>query len=181
MLDTIKDHPVFSIIGAVASVAGILVGILSLTEPQYALVTDGSVCGFSTIIETTRPHQWKECPNPNKVTGYRYEETVTKSSGRVSGGRDQNWHCTNVKREKERAVGQSIVWSNQRSSEDSDKDWKGHVTYKYHCTIDAKWGPVYKVERWEGCGEAGVVETSVQKPLSCLDERNRIGWKWKWQ
>lgn len=181
MLEKIKDHPILSIIGAVAALGGIVIGVLSLIEPEYATVTDGEKCGFTDKVETTRPHQWNECPNPNKVTGYKHSETVSKSSGRVGGGYDQNWHCTNVKREKERAVGQAIVWTNQQSSEESDKDWKGHVTYKYHCSIDAKWGPIYQVERWSGCGEAPSVSTTTQVALTCVDETQRIGWKWKWQ
>jgi hypothetical protein len=181
MFKTIKDHPVFAVIGAIAALIGIVVGVLSLIEPKYAYVTNGSLCGYINRIETTQPYKWKECENLNKVTGYRFSETVSKSSGRVSGGKDQNWHCTNVKREKERAVGQSIVWSNQKSSESSKKDGWGHVTYKYHCSIDAKWDPVYKVERWEGCGEAEPVEVTIQKEKSCFDKSKRIGWKWKWE
>ena len=104
MFDKLKDHPIFSIIGAVGAIAGIVFGLLSLTEPKYLVVTDGKICGFSQETKTTKPHQWKECQNPNVVTGYKFSEKVSKSSGRISGGRDQNWHCTNVKREKERAV-----------------------------------------------------------------------------
>lgn len=181
MLEKLKEHPGFAIVGAIAAVLGVVTGVLSLTEPEYELVTDGEICGFSEEVQITRPHKWKECPNPNNVTGYEYSETVSKSSGWVGGGKDQNWHCTNVKREKERAVGQSIVWTNQKSSESSKKDWKGHVEYKYKCTIDAKWGPIYAVERWEGCGEAPPVEEPVRTAKTCFDETQRIGWKWKWQ
>lgn len=144
-------------------------------------MTDGVICGFSEEIKITQPHKWKECPNPNKVIGYTFSETVSKSSGWVGRGKDQNWHCTNVKREKERAVGESIVWSNQTSSEESNKDWLGKVTYKYHCEIDANWGPIYKTERWEGCGVADSVMQKTQIPKTCLDKTQRVSWKWKWQ
>jgi len=177
----LKDHPSFTIVGAVAAVAAVVVALLSLIEPAYALVTDLEVCGYTEITEVTYPHKWNECENPNKIIGYRFSETVTQNSGWVDGGHDQNWHCTNVKREKERAVSESIVWSNQRSSEQHRKDIAGHVTYKYHCSIDAKWGPIYQVERWEGCGEAPPVSTTVKKPKTCFDKTKRIGWKWKWQ
>lgn len=181
MFSKLNDHPVFAVIGAVGAIIGIVIGVLSLTEPMYAKVTDGGICGFSVKTETTRPHKWKECENPNTVTGYKFSEEVSKSSGKVRGGKDQNWHCTNVKREKENAVGQSIVWSNQRSSEESDKDGWGHVTYKYQCTIDAKWGPIYNVERWEGCGEAAPVTRIIEEAKTCYDETKRISWKWKWE
>jgi hypothetical protein len=177
----LKDHPIFSIIGAAAAIIGIFIGVLSLTEPRYAIVTDGKICGFSEEAETIQPYKWKECENPSKVAGYKFSETVSQSSGWIDGGHDEEWHCTNVKREKEAAVGQSIVWSNQRSSQGSDKDWLGHVTYKYHCTIDAKWGPIYIVERWEGCGEELPATHFVRKAKTCYDMTKRIGWKWRWE
>ncbi len=88
MLEKIKDHPILSIIGAVAAVVGIVIGVLSLVEAEYATVTDGEKCGYTDKVETTKPYKWKECSNPNKVTGYKHSETVSKSSGRVGGGYD---------------------------------------------------------------------------------------------
>jgi hypothetical protein len=174
----LKDHPIFAVIGAITAIAGVVLAGLSLAEPRYELVTDESVCG--AYEESVKTHKWNECQNPHKVIGYRYNEPVSKSSGRVSGGKDKNWHCTNVKREKERAVGQSIVWSNEKASEEPPhKDGWGHVTYKYHCTIDAHWDPIYAIERWEGCGEAPA--TALKKPKTCYDTTKRIGWKWKWE
>jgi len=181
MLKKLAQHPIFAVIGGVIAVVGVATGVLSLTKPEYKRVTDGNICGYSERQITSRPHQYKECENPNKVAGYRYAETVSKSSGWVSGGHDQQWHCTNVMREKEAAVGQSIVWGQPQSSESSRKDWKGHVTYKYHCSIEAKWGPIYVVERWEGCGAADPVTKTVREPKTCYDESQRIGWKWQWQ
>ena len=179
--DTLKDHPAFAAVGSVVAVIGALVGVLALIEPKYELVTDEGVCGATEQTTMTRPHQWNECENPNRIVGYKFSETVKQSSGRVGGGRDEEWHCTNVKRAKEAAVGQSIVWSNQRSSQESDKSWDGHVTYKYHCTIDAQWGPIYARERWNGCGEAAPVPETRKIPKSCFDQTKRVGWKWKWE
>ena len=180
MFAKLKAHPAITVIGATGALVGIIVSILSLTEPKYATVTDSLVCGSEEEKQTTRPHRWKECRNPTKEMGYKFTEIVSKSSGWVGRGKDPNWHCTNVKREKERAVRQSIKWSHLESSEESRKEW-GKVTYKYHCTLEAKWGPIYKIERWEGCGEAEPVIISVQKPRTCIDENQRIGWKWKWE
>lgn len=181
MFKKIAEHPVIAVISGIIAVVGVVAAVLGLTQAEYALVTDGEICGYSQEQMTTRPHQYHECENPNKITGYRFQETVSKSSGRVGGGYDQNWHCENVKREKETAVGQSIVWGTPTSSEDSNKDWKGKVTYKYFCSIPAKWGPIYAVERWAGCGEADPVVTTVSTPKTCFDESRRIGWKWQWE
>lgn len=115
MFKSLKNHPIFAIIGAIAAIAGIVFGILALIKPEYALVTSGEKCGWAEEVVTEQVHQWNECENPNKVTGYQFTEQVSQSSGWVGGGKDQNWHCTNVKRAKERAVGQSIVWSNKKS------------------------------------------------------------------
>jgi hypothetical protein len=177
----LKDHPIFSIVGAVAAIAGVVYGGLSMVKPEYPLVTSGETCGYSEERISRRPHPWKECPNPSKVIGYQYSERVTQGSGWVDGGRDPEWHCTNVKREKERAVGQSIVWSNQETSQASRKDLFGHVEYRYDCTVDAKWGPIYAVERWEGCGEEQAITSLIRKPKTCYDETHRIGWKWSWE
>jgi len=181
MFKTIKDHPIFAVIGAVAAITGIVIGVLSLVEPKYAKFTSGAICGNSEETITTHPYQFRECKNPNKVKGYEYKEDVSQSSGWVGGGHDQNWHCTNVKRRKEAAVGQSIVWSNQRSSEQSKKSTLGKVSYKYHCTITAQWTPIYEVERWEGCGEAPPKIEIIEEPKTCFDKTQRIGWKWSWE
>jgi hypothetical protein len=169
------------LVSGIAALVIIGISAVASVEQIYATITDGDICGYTEEKQITRPYKWKACPNPSKVLKYEHSETVSKSSGRVPGGYDQNWHCTNVKREKERAVGQAIVWSNLRSSEESNKDWKGHVTYKYHCTIDAKWGPVYKIERWEGCVEEDPVVKSISQPNTCIDKSQWVGWKWRWQ
>ena len=53
----LKDHPVFAIVGAVAAVIGALVGVLSLIEPKYKLVTDENVCGATEETKMVRVHQ----------------------------------------------------------------------------------------------------------------------------
>lgn len=91
----------------------------------------------------------RECRHPDfGRVGWRQSETITDSSGRVSGGRDQIWWCNRVT--------ESFLSSRQISGpkditilqrwEESRKDWKGHVTYKYHCKINFKWNPVYRAQ-----------------------------------
>lgn len=38
------------------------------------------------------------------------------------------------------------------SSEESKKDWKGKVSYNYHCTIEVSWNPIYKQRIDAACG-----------------------------
>lgn len=177
MATKLSDHPFFVILGALAALAGIWVVI---TEPVYKKII-GGICGSTETPEITQPNQYNSCPNPNKITHYEYTESVTKSSGWVGGGNDQSWHCANVMREKESAVGQSIVWGTATSFEEDRKDFFGKAEYKYHCTIQAQWSPVYMIERWEGCGPADPVTVTVSTPNECYDETQKIGWKWVWE
>ena len=77
--------------------------------------------------------------------GWRRTENYSDSSGRLDGGHDQTWWCNQVASSfiSSRAIGPENHTERLSSSEESDKDWKGHVTYKYHCTIRISWDPLY--------------------------------------
>jgi len=82
------------------------------------------------------------------IEKYQYTQLVKESSGRVDGGHDQPWWCQTMKNKfQSTKPNTSIVWSGEKSSEEQPKkDWKGHVTYKYHCTATASWDPLYKLK-----------------------------------
>ncbi len=83
---------------------------------------------------------------------YQFSDVVRNSSGWVDGGRDQNWWCQTMKNQYQSSKQSvSIAWSQQSSSEVSNKDWKGHVTYKYHCTATANTNPIYKLKKSDAC------------------------------
>jgi hypothetical protein len=86
--------------------------------------------------------------------GWNRSETYTDSSGRLDGGHDQNWWCNQVAASfiGSRAIGPQNHWNRVSSHEESDKDWKGHVTYKYHCTINVSWDPRYIERQDTRCG-----------------------------
>jgi hypothetical protein len=77
--------------------------------------------------------------------GWGRSEVYSNSSGRVGGGGDQNQWCNQVASSfiSSRSIGPENKVERVSSSEESNKDWKGHVTYKYHCTIKVSWDPVY--------------------------------------
>jgi hypothetical protein len=86
--------------------------------------------------------------------GWNRTEKYTDSSGKVDGGYDQNWWCNRVAASflTSRGIGPEHHWEKIGSSESSNKDWKGHVTYKYHCTISVSWDPIYQEKQDPLCG-----------------------------
>jgi hypothetical protein len=81
-------------------------------------------------------------------------EDYGDSSGRVGGGYDQNWWCNRVASSfmQSRAIGPQNHWERLSSSEESNKDWLGQVTYKFHCTIKIEWDPIYFAKQDPLCG-----------------------------
>ena len=60
---------------------------------------------------------------------------VTVETGRLGGGHNQRDECTRLQAQVENQnPGQRVNLVG--TSEDSDKDFLGHVTYNYHCTFD---------------------------------------------
>lgn len=175
----ILDHPIIAI---TLAIVGILVGIAGLVRAEYAWGPDAERCGTEDVQTTSYPHQYNECRHPSHgVASYAYSETVTASSGWRGGGYNPIAWCNDVKRSKEQSVGQSIVWATPQHREESKRDFLGHVTYNYHCTIEAKWSPIYTMARSSECGAADPVIVKENKPQSCYDTSKRIGWKWAWQ
>ena len=81
--------------------------------------------------------------------GWRRSENYTNSSGTVGGGGDQNQWCNQVAASfiSSRSIGPENKVERVASNEETHKDWKGHVTYKYHCTIKVSWDPVYNARQ----------------------------------
>jgi hypothetical protein len=86
--------------------------------------------------------------------GWNRTEDYSDSSGRLPGGYDQNWWCNRVASSfiQSRSIGPQSHWERLTSSEEPDRDWKGHVTYKYHCTIRVEWDPRYATRQDPLCG-----------------------------
>lgn len=86
--------------------------------------------------------------------GWNRSESFEDTSDWMGGGHDQKWWCNRVANAfiKDRSIGSSHQVKTVKSSEESDKDWKGHVTYKYHCTVSVKWDPLWKEKTDPVCG-----------------------------
>ncbi len=174
------------IIGVWAACILVAVAIIffAMRVPVYATVTDGEICGYDTETSTAPSNQYKECPNPKKLAHYDGSMSLNQTRLKEHGG---SWlsfagppPCEDIKRELEQKVGEKVVWSNENVSTTTvKKGGKKYISYK--CTAEARWNPIYVVERWEGCGLAPPVTTAFDVPKTCTDETRKLGTKWRWQ
>lgn len=157
-------------LGSIASIIGLVVVFLptdrgtgnsSITTgkgPTIGNVT-GSV-GRDVNITITEPAKnpkpvYMKCRHPDfGRIGWQKSEDITNSSGWVSGGYDQLWWCNQVITGyvTSRKLGSNYEASVLHSWEEDDKDWKGHVTYKYHCQVIIKSIPLYAEKQDPRCG-----------------------------
>lgn len=81
-------------------------------------------------------------------------EEHTGSTGWVGGGNNQTWGCDRVAANfiSQRAIGQRNKVEHLSSSERSNKDLLGHVTYDYMCKVRVSWDPLFVERRDQKCG-----------------------------
>lgn len=86
--------------------------------------------------------------------GWNRTEEYPDLSGWMGGGHDQNWWCNQVAASfiQSRTIGPQNHTEHVASHEENDKDFFGHVTYKYHCTIRVSWDPLYFEKQDPRCG-----------------------------
>lgn len=98
---------------------------------------------------------YAKCRHPDfGRVGWQKSEDITDSTGRLGGGHDQPWWCNQVITGyvTSRGLGSNYEASVLRSWEESDKDWAGHVTYKYHCQVRIQSVPLYAERQDPRCG-----------------------------
>lgn len=95
------------------------------------------------------------CRHPDfGQAGWSRTENYTGSSGwRDGGSNPTNW-CNDLAAKflRERQIGPAHQVSFHDVWEESNKDWKGHVTYNYHCTARVAWEPLYHERTDARCG-----------------------------
>lgn len=160
-------------IGPALLVTGIIIhipfGPALCDEPIYKVVTDKELCGTTTEEFIVNPAKPKTCRHPDfGHEGWSKTETVTQSSGWRGGGSNQaNW-CNQLTASfiQSRTVESKYDKEILGSREESNKDWKGHVTYNYHCTVKVSWEPVYSERTDPKCGmtpaERGLHKVAAQ-------------------
>jgi hypothetical protein len=172
---------------------GVIIALLALVatlvKPIYKNVLDADKCGTHVVTQPIpEGEKYQLCADPShEVASYRQTIIVTGTSGWRGGGYNQNAYCQDLMRSKEQSIGATIVWSNQKSSEGSRKDFLGHAEYNYSCSIQAQLDPIYKLARGPECGETKPISTNEAN--SCPDEGHQIGVKfmgakwvgWPWQ
>ena len=88
----------------------------------------------------------KACRHPDfGQEGWLRSEVIVGSSGWVGGGSNpRNWCNSLINRTIQgRNIGPSHKAEVINTSEQSKKDWKGHVEYNYHCKVLLEWEPLY--------------------------------------
>jgi hypothetical protein len=137
-----------------------------LVDKFFVLALVGMVFGFLGYIvpllrplfvgnSSTNQPVYKTCALPEfGRIGWVNTETVENGSGWVDGGNSQPWWCEKLKQQfvTGRSLGpdhEAVVLS---SSEESDKDFFGHVTYNYICKIKFSWTSIYESRQDPRCG-----------------------------
>lgn len=119
--------------------------------------TDGTQVITPTRIacECAKPVTYKSCRHPDfGQEGWNRSENYDSASAWIDGGRDEVWWCNEAKNHfvAVRGIGPSHAVKTTSSWQESNKDWKGHVTYKYHCSINVSWDPRYNERTDPRCG-----------------------------
>ncbi len=186
MWRVIWKHPFWSATGGLVAMLGFFA---AMVQPVYKSTPNATLCGFDEkVIQVPPQHEFNECrAQAHGVEKYEYTETVASSSGRVGGGRNQQWWCDQMKNAKQQAVGQPIAWGPTSSWEESSRNF-GTVRYNYHCTATASWGPIYVSARSSECSKSPPGSSSEQIPKACpasdvlvgvrILGLSWVGWPW---
>ena len=98
---------------------------------------------------------YKTCRHPDfERVGWQKSETLNQSSGWVDGGSNPTNWCNQLTAHyvSSRALGPNYEAEVLATSEQSNKDWKGHVTYNYHCEVEIRSVPLYAERTDPRCG-----------------------------
>ena len=161
-------------IGPVLLVAGIIIhlpfGHALCDEPVYKVVTDQELCGTTTEEYIVKPETPKTCRLSDfGQEGWSKTETVTQSSGWQGGGSNPTNWCNQLTASfiQSRSIDSKYNKEVLGQSEESNKDWKGHVTYNYHCTVKVDWEPVYAERTDPKCGMWPAEKALRKVPAQC--------------
>lgn len=107
----------------------------------------------------TRPVTYKACRHPDfGREGWQKSEVINQSSGKRGGGSNPDNWCNELIASyvSARGLGSNYESRVLETGEESDKDWKGHVTYNYHCKVQISSIPVYRERVDPRCGVANM-------------------------
>ena len=162
-----KKTSMWTKIGVLAAVIGAVGGILSIE------IKDEAICGSEEVKQEVTPkHKYQSCRNKlHGVEKHNLSRVVTKTSSWRGGGGSQPGWCEEVMSNFERNINQTVKWGKPKSSERHRRDAStGFVSkYKYTCSVEAEWDPVYKKKRSSECDlsppETKIVNVALTCPL----------------
>jgi hypothetical protein len=165
-----KSAKIGSILGGLAAVATV-VGVLwgqGLFEPDYVLVTDAKACGTKVVEVREQSGPWPECRHQSHgLEKYRKSKIFQGKSGWRDGGKSQPWWCSQLEARHASGFETPYAVSTVDSSEESQKDWKGHVEYEYYCKVRFDYDPLWRAERSSACGDREFVTVEKEEPATC--------------
>ena len=152
-LESRDDRFKYTLLAAVAAV------VVSVIVAAYSFGSEPARRTDATpITSNSTPKgevKYLACRHPDfGQESWRNSHDYSDSSGWVDGGHDQTWWCNSVANSfiQSRSIGPQHATERISSSEEDRRDWKGHVTYKYHCTVRIRWEPIYVERRDARCG-----------------------------
>jgi S1-C subfamily serine protease len=145
--------PVFSRLGAVVGIAvakdnsnQLVTSIIPIARAQHLLDAYGigsHPYGACAVFPS--------CRHPSHgLEGYRVSVSISQWSGERGGGYNQEAWCNDLLSGLKNQYPQSS-FTKIGSDESSDKDWTGHVTYNYYCTVRRDEEPIYLEANSEAC------------------------------
>lgn len=146
-------------IGPSVLILGILIhipfGPALCEKPVYEMVQDKELCGTTTVEYVVTPERPKTCRDVDfGQEGWNRTKTINGSSGWQPGGSNPTNWCNQLTASfiSSRSIGPAHDSEVLAKSQEVKKDWKGHVTYNYHCTVKMRWEPVYAERTHPKCG-----------------------------
>ncbi len=151
-------RPMLEVLSWIAGILGAIVAAAAYFAPPGTFVTATSPplpTAPAPAASPPHPTTYKSCRRPEfGVERWLRSEEFSQSSGWRDGGRSQQDWCNELiaATVQGRALGPEHLATVVNSSEDSNKDWKGHVTYNYSCTVRISWQPLYAERQDPACG-----------------------------
>ena len=139
----------------VASLASISTSAQSESQTTYGDGSPNINSGRDTNYYQDRPKRPKTCRHPDfGRERWKQSDSVTQSSGWMGGGSNPTNWCNSLLSGfiSNRGITGGYDKRFSNVSEQSKKDWKGHVEYNYHCTVTVWWDPLYRERTDPRCG-----------------------------
>lgn len=148
------------------------------SKPITETITDGDICGYTTVTELDSSITYKECRDTSHgLAGYASSNIVEQWSGWRKGGYDQRSWCNELQARTQQSIGQPIKWEIIETRERKKEEFPRRFYYKYFCKAKAQWMPIYNVSRSPACGREAPRAINVEIADSCINPNAPIKYR----